>query len=225
MPEAILFDFDGLILDTEVPIYEAWRENFLAFGHELPLAVYAACVGSNFGAFNPKSHLESLTGSAIDWSNWDSTRERDALARTHLLDLFPGILALLDEADAAGIPCAVASSSSRDWVEGHLDRLGILHRFTLTRCIDDVRAPKPAPDLFLAAAKGLDLDPAKAVVLEDSLNGLRAAVAAGIACVIVPNRITAHLEFAGAAAVIESLEGITLANLAEIKSGYLSDIS
>ena len=160
-----------------------------------------------------------------DWSNWDSTRERDALARTHLLDLFPGILTLLDEADAAGIPCAVASSSPRDWVEGHLDRLGILHRFTLTRCIDDVRAPKPAPDLFLAAAKGLDLDPAKAVVLEDSLNGLRAAVAAGIACVIVPNRITAHLEFAGAAAVIESLEGMTLANLAEIKSGYLSDVS
>lgn len=220
MPEAIIFDFDGLILDTEVPIYEAWRENFLAFGHDLSLEVYAACVGSNFGAFDPKSHLETLTGKVIDWSDWDSTRERDALARTHRLDPFPGILALLDDADAAGIPCAVASSSPRDWVEGHLDRLGILPRFVLTRCIDDVRAPKPAPDLFLAAARGLDMDPAKALVLEDSLNGLRAAIAARIACVIVPNRITAHLEFAGAAAVLDSLEGMTLAGLSGIKSGF-----
>jgi len=116
MPEAILFDFDGLILDTEVPIYEAWRENFLAFGHDLPLEVYAACVGSNFGAFDPKSHLESLTCTAIDWTAWDTGRERDALARTHRLDPFPGVLTLLDDADAAGIPCAVASSSPRDWV-------------------------------------------------------------------------------------------------------------
>jgi putative hydrolase of the HAD superfamily len=222
MPEAILFDFDGLILDTEVPIYEAWRENFLAFGHDLPLEVYAACVGSNFGAFDPKRHLESLTRSTIDWTNWDTDRERDALARTHRLDPFPGVLALLDDADAAGVPCAVASSSPRDWVEGHLDRLGILHRFVLTRCLDDVRAPKPAPDLFLAAAKGLGIDPAAAVVLEDSLNGLRAALAAGVDCIVVPNRITSHLEFAGAAAILDSLEGITIARLAEIKAGATS---
>ena len=218
MPEAILFDFDGLILDTEVPIYEAWRENFLAFGHDLALEVYAACVGSNFGAFDPKSHLESLTRGAIDWSDWDTNRERDALARTHRLDPLPGVLALLDDADAAGIPCAVASSSPRDWVEGHLARLGILDRFALTRCLDDVRAPKPAPDLFLAAAAGLGTDPAAAIVLEDSLNGLRASRAAGIACVIVPNRITSHLEFTGAAAILESLEGMTVAGLAGIKA-------
>lgn len=219
MPEAILFDFDGLILDTEVPIYEAWRENFLALGHELSLEAYAACVGSNFEAYDPKRHLESLTLGTIDWTEWDRHRERDALAHTHRLDLLPGVLALLDDADAAGIACAVASSSSRDWVEGHLDRLGILDRFVLTRCLDDVRAPKPAPDLFLAAAKGLGTDPAGALVLEDSLNGLRAALAAGIACVVVPNRITSHLQFTGATAVLESLEGMTVAGLAGLKAG------
>ncbi len=218
MPAAIIFDFDGLILDTEVPIYEAWRENFLAFGHDLDLTTYAACVGSNFGSFDPKRHLESLTGSTIDWSAWDSTREYEALRRTHLLAPFPGVIDLLDEASTAGIPCAVASSSPRDWVEGHLDRLGLLDRFALTRCIDDVAAPKPAPDLFQAAAKALDIDPSSALVLEDSLNGLRASLAAGISCVIVPNRITAHLEFHGAAAVIESLEGMTLSRLAELRN-------
>lgn len=218
MPKAIIFDFDGLILDTEVPVYDAWRENFLAFGQDLDLATYAACVGSTFGAFDPKKHLESLTGTPIDWSEWDPARESEALRRTRLLDPFPGVVDLLDEAARVGTPCVVASSSPRDWVEGHLDRLGLLDRFTLTRCIDDVAAPKPAPDLFQAAARALGVDPASAVVLEDSLNGLRASLAAGIACVIVPNRITAHLEFTGAAAVLDSLEGVTLSMLAGIQA-------
>lgn len=218
MPDAIIFDFDGLILDTEVPIYEAWRENFRAFGHELDLPTYAACVGSNFGAYDPRRHLESLTGSSVDWSKWDPARETEALRRTRLLDPFPGVVGLLDSAEKAGIPCAVASSSPRSWVEGHLDRLGLLNRFAVTRCIDDVSAPKPAPDLFHAAAAALGINPSSAIVLEDSLNGLRASLAAGIDCVIIPNRITAHLQFDGAAAVLKTLKGITPSKLAEIKA-------
>ena len=115
MPEALLFDFDGLILDTEVSIYESWRRNFNAFGHDLSLEVYAACVGSNFGAFNPKTHLESLTGLPVAWDDWDTRREQDALELTQFLDPLPGIVALLEEAESAGVPCAVASSSPRDW--------------------------------------------------------------------------------------------------------------
>ncbi len=210
---ALLFDFDGLILDTEHPVYEAWCEDYLAHGHELSLETYAACVGSDFNRFDPKSHLESLVGRAIDWPERDLWRERNALARVHRLAPLPGVVALLDAAEAAGLPCAVASSSPRSWVEGHLGRLGLLERFALTRCLDDVREPKPAPDLFLAAAAGLGVAPGEAVVLEDSRNGLLAASAAGIACVVVPNRVTAHLDFTGAAAVVESLERIDLASL------------
>jgi putative hydrolase of the HAD superfamily len=216
IPEALVFDFDGLILDTEVPIYEAWRQNFLAFEQELTLEDYAACVGSNFAAYDPKRHLESLTDQPIDWAHWDLSRERDALKRTHQLEVFPGILPLLDDADAKGIPCAVASSSPRSWVEGHLDRLGILHRFALTRCIDDVAAAKPAPDLFLAATGALGIAVERAIVLEDSLNGLRASLAAGFPCVIVPNRITSHLTFEGAAAILETLAGVDLSQLAQL---------
>lgn len=130
---------------------------------------------------------------------------------------FPGVVDLLDEAIAEGIPCVVASSSPRSWVEGHLDRLGLLDRFAATRCLDDVAAPKPAPDLFLLAASSVDVGPDRALVLEDSLNGLRAAQAAGIDCVIVPNRITGHLDFEGAAAVLDSLAGIELEKLREFK--------
>jgi HAD superfamily hydrolase (TIGR01509 family) len=210
---ALLFDFDGLILDTEFPIYEAWREDYLAHGHELPLEVYAACVGSDFNRFDPKSHLESLVGAAIDWPDRDLWRERNALERVKQLPPLPGVIDLLDAATASGLLCAVASSSPRSWVEGHLARLGLLDRFVLTRCIDDVAAPKPAPDLFLAAAAGIGVAPGEALVLEDSRNGLLAAMAAGCPCVVVPNRVTAHLDFAGATKVLRSLEDLNLGTI------------
>ncbi len=210
---ALLFDFDGLILDTEGPVYEAWREDYREHGHELPLEVYAACVGSDFNRFDPKAHLESLVGYAIDWPERDRWRERRALERVWSLGPLPGVVALLDEATAAGVPCAVASSSPRSWVEGHLSRLGLLERFAATRCLDDVAEPKPAPDLFLAAAGAVGVAPGEALVLEDSRNGLLAASAAGIACVVVPNRVTAHLDFGGAALVANSLGDLQLAGL------------
>jgi putative hydrolase of the HAD superfamily len=207
---ALIFDFDGLILDTEAPVYEAWRDDYRAHGHDLPLEVYAACVGSDFNRFDPKSHLESIVGYAIDWPERDRWREQNALERVKQLAPLPGVLTLLDAAADLGIPCAVASSSPRSWVEGHLDRLGLLHRFALTRCLDDVAAPKPAPDLFLAAAAGLGVAPAETIVFEDSRNGLLAALAAGCPCLIVPNRITAHLDFTGALNVLGSLEEVDL---------------
>ncbi len=210
---ALIFDFDGLILDTESPVYEAWRDDYLAHGCDLPLELYAACVGSDFNRFDPKSHLESLVGREIDWDERDLWRERNALERVSRLAPLPGVTALLEAANEAGLPCAVASSSPRSWVEGHLSRLGLLSRFALTRCVDDVAAPKPAPDLFLAASAALGVDPIEAVVFEDSRNGLLASLAAGCPCIVVPNRVTAHLDFSGALAVVKSLESIDLSAL------------
>lgn len=213
---ALLFDFDGLILDTEYPIYQAWRDDYEAHGHDLPLETYAACVGSDFNRFDPKSHLEMLVGRAIDWPERDLWRERSALDRVRQLPPLPGVVALMEQASVLGIPCAVASSSPRSWVEGHLERLGLLGRFETTRCLDDVKAPKPEPDLFLAAASALGSPPGEALVLEDSRNGLLAAQAAGCPCVIVPNRVTAHLDFTGAIKVLQSLEDLDLVRMNEI---------
>ncbi len=217
--KALLFDFDGLIMDTEVPIYEAWRENYEAFGQDLPLEVYAGCVGSDFGGFDPKAHLHSLTDDPVDWEQWDQKRESRAISLVNDLQPMSGIESILQEAKEKGIPCAVASSSTRSWVETHLDRVNLREYFLLTRCVDDVSAPKPAPDLFLSAAEGLGVSPGEALVLEDSLNGLKAAMAAGSPCVAVPNRITAHLDFEGAAAVIEGLEEVSTDQLRQWHSG------
>ena len=222
MLKALIFDFDGLILDTEVPIYESWLENYEAFGRDLPLETYVKCVGSDFNSFDPKAHLESLVNKSIDWEHWDVRRNRDAIERTNQLDPMPGVIDLLEATQRESIPCAVASSSPRSWVEGHLERLGLTSYFALTRCIDDVNDPKPSPELFLAAAEALEVEPSEAIVFEDSLNGLKAAREAGNPCVIVPNRITQHLTFEGATAILESLEDIeleTLFSLAREKQG------
>lgn len=217
---ALIFDFDGLILDTEVPIYEAWRENYAAHGHDLPLDLYVGCVGSDFHRFDPKLHLEGLTGEEIDWNQWDEARERRALEIIAALRApLPGVAERLGEAAGRALPCAVASSSPRSWVEPHLERIGLRERFALTRCLDDVSRPKPSPELFLAAAAGLGVDPAEALVFEDSLNGLIAAREAGMRCVSIPNRVTAGLDLSAATLKLGSMADLTLEEILRAVGG------
>jgi HAD superfamily hydrolase (TIGR01509 family) len=129
-------------------------------------------------------------------------------------EVLPGVVDLLDRADARGIPAAVASSSTRQWVVGHLERLGLLGRFVTIRTREDVERAKPWPDLFLAAADGLGVEPANAVAFEDSHNGARAAVDAGLFCVVAPNEMTRAQDFAHADLVVDSLAHVSLADLA-----------
>jgi HAD superfamily hydrolase (TIGR01509 family) len=213
---ALIFDFDGLIVDTESAIYVAWRELYLDHGHDLPVPTYVQCVGSTFGHYDPMAALESLTGGPVNWD--DVLPRKDARIRElqHGLDTMPGIRALLLEAERLGIPCAVASSSQRVHVHGWLDRTGIADAFTLIRTRDDVARAKPAPDLFLAAAAGLNLTAAETLVLEDSANGLLAARAAGAPCVVVPSPVTRGSDFTGAAAIVDTLENMTLDTLCAI---------
>lgn len=213
---ALIFDFDGLIVDTESAIYEAWRELYLYHGQDLLLPTYVQCVGSTFSLYDPMAALEELTGNPVLWDEILPRKDARIRELQQGLDTMPGIRALLEEAGLRGIPCAVASSSSRRHVMSWLDRTGIADAFTVIRTRDDVVRAKPAPDLFLAAAAGLNLSPAETLVLEDSTNGLRAACAAGAPCVIVPSPVTMGSDFTGAAAIIDSLDGITLDALLEI---------
>ena len=120
---------------------------------------------------------------------------------------------VLEEAESANLPRAIASSSPSDWVIPWLERLEIGHHFHAVRTLDHVARPKPDPELFLSAAEALEVDPAEALVLEDSLNGLRAATAAGMRCVIVPGPVTASQDFTGATLRLDSLCGVSLDHL------------
>ena len=216
---ALVFDFDGLIVDTESAIYEAWRELYSAHGHELPLPVYVQCVGSVFGHYDPMAALENLLGGPVDWDTHLPMKDARISAGQQGLDTMPGIRNILAEAHGAGIPCEVASSSQRTHVEGWLNRIGIINQFQFVRSRDDVARAKPFPDLFLLAAEGLGLAPEDTLVLEDSSNGLRASLAAGAPCLIIPSPVTLGSDFTGAAAILSTLEGVSLDRLREIHAG------
>jgi HAD superfamily hydrolase (TIGR01509 family) len=208
---AVLFDFDGVLVDTEWAIYQAWLRTFEAHGHDLPLGIYTRCIGSDFATWSPKTHLEDLSGMAFDWHDLDAQRQQEIMRDLEHQGPMLGVVALLDQLAAAGIRCAVVSSSSHAWVDGWLVRLALSHRFETVVCRGDAPRIKPAPDLYQEAAKRLQLKPEQCLVIEDSLNGAKAAMAAEMTVWIVPNRVTTGLDFATADRVFASLEDLAVA--------------
>jgi len=212
MIKAFVFDFDGLILDTEEPVYRSWLEVYQAHGQELPFDRWIQIVGSSTATFDPKGHLEQRLGRALAQEVLDRRIERrTALVRAQ--PILPGVVELIDSAREAGLRVGVASSSTRQWVNGHLERLGLLERFDCVRCRDDVALVKPAPDLYLAVVECLGVAPSEALAIEDSPNGIAAAKASGLRCVAVPNVITGGLDLSHADVILPTLEGVTPADL------------
>jgi HAD superfamily hydrolase (TIGR01509 family) len=209
---AIVFDFDGLILDTELPVYRSWLEVYEAHGEELPFERWVQIVGSTATGFHPQFHLEERLGRPLAKEVLDRRIGR----RTEMVlanAVLPGVVEHLDAARRLGLRLGVASSSTGEWVRGHLLRLGILDRFDCVRCRDDVARPKPAPDLYLAVLDCLGVAPAEAIAIEDSPHGVTAAKRAGMLCVAVPNSITESLDLTHADLRLLSLAEVTLGEL------------
>jgi HAD superfamily hydrolase (TIGR01509 family) len=212
---AIVFDFDGLVLDTETSVYAAWSEAFAAHGcSPLTLDEWAAEVGTA-GVLDMEAMMQSRATRTVDVDAMHATRRarRDALLERE--QLMPGVEQWLDDARRAGLGIAIASSSQHEWVHGHLTRLGVRDRFGHLSCRDEVVPGKPAPDVYLRACDALRVEPRNALAVEDSPNGVTAAKAAGLHCIAVPNRITTALDFSGADLVVTSLADVTLASALE----------
>lgn len=201
---AVVLDFDGLILDTETPIFEAWRTAFRRHGQELSLLDWQHALGTN-GGFDPMARLVDLAGGALDREAVLRGVQEANRAACDAQPLLPGVVPLLAEAEDLGLGRAVASSSSRAWVEGWLTRHGIRERVPVVCGRDDVARVKPAPDLFLLAAQRLGVPASSCLVFEDSPNGMRAARAAGMRCVAVPNALTRQLPLPDPDLVLASL--------------------
>jgi HAD superfamily hydrolase (TIGR01509 family) len=211
---AIVFDFDGLILDTEEPIYRSWLEVYEAHGEDLPFDRWVQTVGSTTTGFHPQHHLEERLGRPLPKEVLDRRMDR----RTELIlanQVLPGVVQRLEEARAMGLKLGVASSSTQEWVRGHLARLGILEHFDCLRCRDDVANAKPEPDLYLAVLDCLGVRAEEAIAIEDSPNGVAAARRAGMTCVAIPNSITARLDLSHADLILNSLAELTMAQLLE----------
>jgi HAD superfamily hydrolase (TIGR01509 family) len=167
------------------------------------------------GGFDPLEHLDALLGGSLDREA--VLREvKEATARgCEGQPLLPGVEALLHDARGLGLGRAVASSSSRGWVEGWLVRHGIRDLVDVLVARDDVRKVKPDPELFLLAASLLGASPRACVIFEDSPNGMRAALAAGMRCVAVPNALTRPLARPEVDLVLASLDERPLAAILE----------
>ena len=211
--QAIVFDFDGLIIDTETPEFETWRDEFASRGVTLELAEWSKCVGSGPDAWNVFSHLEELLGGPIDQQEVaDSRHRRFEQCLPHLRPR-EGFAELLAEIRDAGIPFGIASSSEMWWVSQHLTACGLLDEFKVIVTRDQVARPKPAPDLYLEAMRRLSADPAQCVAIEDSKNGIAAARAAGMAVVAVPNSVTETFDLSAASMRVDSLSELSLRDL------------
>jgi HAD superfamily hydrolase (TIGR01509 family) len=214
MIRAIVFDFDGLILDTEEPVYRSWLEVYEAHGEQLPFERWVQIVGSTTAGFHPQHHLEERLGRSLPKEVLDRRIGR----RTEMIlaqEVLPGVLRRIAEAKAMGLKLGVASSSTTEWVRGHLGRLGILESFECMRCRDDVANAKPEPDLYLAVLECLGVGASEAIAIEDSPNGVLAAKRAGMRCVAIPNSITAQLDLGQADLLLGSLDEVTLVELLE----------
>jgi len=210
----IVFDFDGLILDTEAPVYDAWQEIYGEHGHALSFDKWATCIGTA-DTFDPCIDLAGLVGRALDA---EALRQRHRARTDDLIaacTVLPGVREYIAEARQLGLVLGVASSSSRGWVDGHLRRLGLREAFSVVRCADDVPRVKPDPALYLAVLAAAGVGSRDAVALEDSPNGVLAAKRAGLTCVAVPNPLTARLDLGAADLRLASLADLPLTALLE----------
>ena len=214
MIKALIFDFDGLIVDTESPDYESWQQVYQTYGCELAVEKWGQIVGGTGASdFDPHSHLEELCGQQLDREEIWISRRKQYLDELSAQPILPGVVDYLDDAERRGLKLAIASSSPENWVRGHLARLGLYQRFDAIKTADDVKRTKPDPELYLAILEALAQKPERALVFEDSPNGVKAAKAAGLFCVAVPNKLTAQLEFEKADLRLNSLAEIDLGDL------------
>ena len=203
---AFLFDFDGLILDTESASRAGWEWLYRQHGFDLPAELWATLIGRIGAPWNPMDHLEQLVGSPLEREELDERRYAHELSLIETEELRPGIADYLAEAESRGIKRAIVSSSSRRWIDMHLARLERSVGWDAIVAADhDVSRSKPRPDLYLDTLRLLDVVAGDAIAFEDSPNGVRAARAAGVFCVAIPNDVTRDLGLDEADLVVESL--------------------
>jgi HAD superfamily hydrolase (TIGR01509 family) len=215
---AIVFDFDGLIVDTENPGFISWQEIYREFGAILSIDDWRHATGY-VGGFDPGTHLEQILGRSLDWSQLMPRREARNWELTLQANVLPGIEPLLRSARERQLRVGVASNSENGWVEGGLRRLGLREYVEAVVTRDMVINPKPAPDIYLKTVQTLQVEPGHAVALEDSEPGCRAAKNAGLKAVAIPNRFSERQDLNVADLIVKSATELDIDRLAALVAG------
>ncbi|NBI27460.1 HAD-IA family hydrolase [Chengkuizengella marina] len=207
--KAIVFDFDGTILDTETPWFDVYLETYKEYGVDLPIEIWSQVIGTD-GVHILYDYLLANATKDVDLQ---AVREITSKKHKQVMEkkeLRPGIENYFNEAKEMGLELAIASSSSREWVEYFLNKFNIKQYFEILKTSDDVKNVKPDPALYLEAVKDLGINAVEAVAIEDSPKGAQAAKAAGLHCVTIPNDITKLLPFEEVDLQINSMSDVTL---------------
>lgn len=212
MVAALLFDFDGVIVDTEVPTFQSWRDTYAEYGVDLALEDWLPAVGSGSstsGAFDAIAHLERLTGATVDREAVSARRSERKAELYERAPLLPGVRERLDEARERGVKTAIVTRNRDDRVQAQCRRVGLDHPWDAVVCANE-EPTRDKADLYRNALALLGAQPSRALAFEDSPAGVRAAKQAGVRCVAVPNEITRGADFAEADLVLASLAERTL---------------
>lgn len=210
--EALVFDFDGLLMDTESTLLASWQHEWQQYGIELDVATFFADHGGDVTK-ERRTALAAAVGPAYDSAASDARRWAFHDTLNESLDLAPGIRDWLSQAMRLGLQLAVASSSPREWVHGLLAQAGCFDLFDVVACGDEVTTVKPDPAVYELALRRLGLSARQAVAFEDTPHGIQAARAAGLACVAIPNPHVAPGRCATADLVLDSAAHLTLPEL------------
>lgn len=209
--QAVFFDFDGTILDTEEPAFVVWQELFMSYGCDLALDEWLPGVGTLLG-FDPAGLLMRRAGIDLDPKELEAAQDERVRERLRGQPLRPGIQDLVQNAIDRGLKVAVVTSASTDWVLENLERMNLAHLWPLiVAANDDPSRSKPNPTLYLEACRMLEVEPGRGLAIEDSANGVAAAKAAGLTCVAFPNRVTRRMKLDAADVVVEDLADVHLA--------------
>jgi len=219
MIQALILDFDGLILDTETPCFRSWQEVFREHGCDLSVEDWAVLIHCSMAPVDPFDRLEQCLGYPVDRRAISARRMQRELELLAAERPLPGVEDLLAEAQELRLKLAVASNSSRNWVTGHLTRLGLWARFDSILCADDVGSIKPDPAIYWATLDALRLQAHQAIAFEDSPRGILAGKRARIYCVAVPNPVTRGMSMPQADLTLASLADMPLERLLACASG------
>ncbi len=208
----VVFDFDGLLMDTETTMVESWRLEWAHHGLELDLDDFWPGHGGDITETRYEL-LGAAVGAGFDRaeSHARRTAHRDALHEE--LDFRPGIREWISTARELGLKVAIASSSPRPWVRGHLERVDAIELFDLIVTGDDVATHKPDPAIYELALRRLDVPGEEAIAVEGTAHGVAAAQAAGMFAVAIPNPYVGEDEVAGADLVLGSADQLLLSEL------------
>ncbi|HTP02290.1 MAG TPA: HAD-IA family hydrolase [Anaerolineales bacterium] len=215
---ALLFDFDGVVLDTETPEVLVWKRIYSEYGFEFPVERVLQTIGHmGYPNFDPAQTLHEWTRDSLDPKELHARHRRESNELIEQEPVGEGVLEVIAQARMLGLKIAIASSSPRTWVEPHLKRLGLAEAFDLVVTSDLVTPGrfKPLPDIYLKALELLALSAAQTLAFEDSPPGIRAAHGAGVFVVAVPNPVTAQLDLEDADFKIQSLCDVNLPDLLE----------